>query len=235
MIRLFTLLLLVVVLNADEVYSTFNVEADKSASLAFDAGGIVKKVVVDISSIVKKGEVLAVLNNSDIKAMLESAKTTLKFATRDYNRQLKIRKLIDASKFDGYAYKYEDAKNKLAYQQALYDKTFLRAPFDGVIFSKDIEVGDTVSGLMLKTVFKIQTNSERKLILEFDQKYWKRVKLGQTFKYSIDGDDNTYEGIITKLFPQANSNNRKIKAEVQARGFLVGLFGDGYIIISEKE
>jgi hypothetical protein len=50
---------------------------------------------------------------------------------------------------------------------------------------------------------------------------------------SLDGDESRYEGRITKIYPYANSNNRKIRAEVLARGFVSGLFGDGYNHISE--
>ena len=229
------LLILAIGLNAGEVYATFNVTADKSANLAFDASGIVQKVNVDISSVVKKGAVLAVLENSDIKAQLDSAKTTFKYAKADYDRQVQIKNLIDAGKFDTYAYKYEDAKNKVAYQEALYNKTFLRAPFDGVIFFKDIEVGDTVSGMMLKTVFKIQTQSKRKLVVEFDQKYHTQVKVGQKFKYSIDGDTSLHEGVISKIYPRADDESRKIKAEVIVKDLMVGLFGSGTIITDAKE
>lgn len=233
--KLTYILLLVTGLSAGEVYATFNVLADKSANMAFDASGIVKQVNADISSVVKKGDVLAVLENSDIKAQLDNAKTTLKFAKLDYERQLKIKDLIDASKFDKYALKYESAKNQVAYQQALYNKTFLRAPFNGVIFFKEIEVGDTVSGMMLKTVFKIQNTKQRKLVLEFDQKYNQVVKAGQKFKYTIDGDPHHYEGKISKIYPRADNETRKIKAEVIAKGLMVGLFGSGTIITDTKE
>jgi len=216
--------------QAQEIYATFNVEAAKSANLAFTASGIVKSVNVDIGSVVKKNQTLATLGSDDIRAMLESAKTTYKYAKRDLDRQEKIKKLIDAGKFDAYASRYEKAKNAVAYQKALYDKTFLKAPFDGIIYEKAIEVGDAVSGLMLKTVFKIQSLRERKLILEFDQKYHNDVKVGDRFEYKVDGDTKTYSGRITKIYPYANANNRKIKAEVKAKDFTVGLFGDGYIL-----
>ena len=222
-------------LSAGEVYATFNVEAKESASLAFDASGVVKVVHTDISTAVKKGEILASLDNSDKRASLDIAKTALKFAKKDYDRQLEVKKLIDESKFDSYALKYENAKNQLAYQQALYNKTFLKAPFDGVIFFKEVEVGDTVSGMMLKTVLKIQSESERKLILEFDQKYHSSVKVGDKFNYTLDGDNKTYSGVISKIYPFANSANRKIKAEVKATNFIVGLFGEGYIIVPDKK
>lgn len=231
---LLTLITLVSLSHAESVYATFNVVAAQDAKLAFIASGIVSDVKVSIGSKVKKDAVLATLGNNDIKAMLESAKTTLKYAKRSLDRQEKIKRLIDEGKFDKVVSAYEKAKNAVAYQQALYEKTFLKAPFDGVIYDKDIEVGDAVSGMMLKTVFKIQSVHERKLILEFDQKYNKRVKVGETFEYTIDGDPKTYKGVISKVYPYANFNNRKIRAEVQANDITVGLFGDGYILTDEQ-
>jgi RND family efflux transporter MFP subunit len=234
-IRIISLVGLVVSLNGAEIYTTFNVEAEQKARLAFDASGITKSVNYDVSDSVQKGKILASLKNADIKASLDMAKTTLKFAKKDYERQLQVRNLIDAGEFDKYAFKYENAKNQLAYAQAKYNKTFLRAPFDGVIYEKDIDVGDTVSGMMLKTVFKMQSKTKRKLILSFDQKYHKAVKVGQKFRYKVDGDDKEYIGTISKVYPYANSGNRKIEAEVKANDFVVGLFGEGYIIIPDVE
>ncbi len=229
------LLSVIITLNAESIYATFTVNPEKKAMLAFDAGGITDTVNYEVSSHVKKGKVLASLQNRDIKASLDMAKTALKFAKKDYERQLKVKDLIDAGKFDSYAFKYENAKNQLAFAQAKYNKSFLRAPFNGVIYEKDIEVGDTVNNMMLKTVFKIQSAHKRKLILGFDQKYHKSVKVGQVFRYGVDGDTKEYRGVISKVYPFANSANRKIKAEVKAQDFVVGLFGEGYIEIPDAK
>ena len=228
------LLSILISLQAQEIYATFTVKAEQNAMLAFDAGGITASVRYDVASSVKKGAVLASLHNKDFKASLEMAKTALKFAQKDYERQAKVKNLIDAAKFDTYAFKYENAKNEVAFAKAKYNKTFLRAPFDGVIYEQDIEVGDTVSGMMLKTVFKIQSKRKRKLVLGFDQKYHQLVKVGQTFRYGVDGDTTEYTGVITKVYPFANSANRKIKAEVKVNDFIVGLFGEGYIQVDDK-
>jgi len=243
------LIALIVSLNASEVYITFNIEAKKSANLAFYSGGIIDKVYVDVSSIVKKGDKLAELQNDDLKASLAMAKASLddaelslKFAKKDYDRQLLIKDLIDEAKFDEYQLAYEkakvktaQAKAKLSYQQSLLNKTIIHAPFNGVIYDKSVEVGDVVSGMMLRTIFKIQSIKDRKLILEFDQKYWKTVKVNNIVNYTVNGDDKSYTGKISKLYPQANNDNRKIKAEVNVSDFVVGLFGEGYIITSDKE
>jgi RND family efflux transporter MFP subunit len=243
------LMSLVLAMNAGEIYANFHTEAVKSANLAFDASGVVKKVYVDVSSAVKKGDKLAELYSDDTKASLDiakasvaSAEVTLKFAQKDYERQVLIKHLIDEAQFDKYAQNFESAKAaligakaNLAYKQALYDKTTIYAPFDGVIFEKTVEVGDVVNGMMLRTVFKIQSQDERKLVLALDQKYWKSVKVGQSFKYSVDGDTEQYEGKITNVYPHADNDNRKLNAEVQAKGFIVGLFGNGYIHTDSKE
>ncbi len=246
---LLSIMALLLSLHAQEVYATFKIKALEHADLAFDAGGIIDKVYVDISQKVKKGEILAQLRNDDIKASLNIAKSellnaevTLKFAQRDYDRQTKVKYLIDEARYDVYALALEKAKvsvkqaqSKLAYQQALLDKTILRAPFNGIIFEKSIEVGDVVSGMMLRTVFKIQNINKRKLIVSFDQKYWKDVKIGQTYQYSVDGDKTLYKAKIKRIYPSANLENRKIQAEVHANGFIVGLIGDGYILINNKQ
>lgn len=248
MIRVFLgLIVLLFNLSATEIYITFNIEAKQSANLSFYAGGIVKKIYVDVSSVVKKGDKLVELQNDDLKASLriakaslENARVTLKFAKKDYDRQLLIKDLIDEAKFDNYLLAYEkakvavtSAKANLTYQQSLLDKTSIYAPFDGIIFEKSVEVGDVVSSMMLTTVFKIQSQKKKKLILEFDQKYWRSVKVGDSVKYTVNGDKNRYTGKISKVYPHANSDNRKIKAEVKVNGFVVGLFGDGYITVPE--
>lgn len=232
--KLLSLAVLAVSLSAG-VYATFNVEAKQNANLAFVSSGIVNKVNVDIGSVVKQDDVLATLENSDIKALLDSSETNLKYAKKAFERQDKIKTLIDESKFDGFAKEYENAKSTYAYEQSMYNKTFLKAPFDGVIYSKDIELGNAVSGMMLKTVFQIQSVHERKLVLEFDQKYNKAVKVGQTFQYSVDGDDKVYTGTISKVYPHADVKTRKMMAEVEAKEFTVGLFGDGTINIADEK
>lgn len=236
-------LFLVLSLNAQEIYANFFVEAKRESSLAFNAGGIVKKINVDVSQNVKKGDLLVELANDDIKALLDIAKAdaqnaeiVYKYAKRDYERQEKIKHLIDEAKFDIYALAYEKAKTalehakaNLSYRDSLYKKTFLYAPYDGIIYEKTVEIGDVVTEMSPKIILKIQSLSERKLLLEFDQKYWQIVKVGQLFKYKVDGDENTHSGTIVKVYPHVDQQSRKLRAEVEAKEFVVKLFGDGYI------
>jgi membrane fusion protein (multidrug efflux system) len=175
---------------------------------------------------------LATLASEDLVATNNASKVTLKYANLDYERHKDLYKknLIDKSLLDKYAMAYEAIKAHIEIEKTLYAKTILRAPFDGVITRRMIELGDVVSGQMLKTAFNIQSQRDRILVVEFDQKYNSDVNIGDTFLYKVDGDDNQHEGEIYRIYPEANSDNRKIAVQVIAKDLKVGLFGEGKII-----
>jgi len=227
--KIILICLISTIVYAQDIYATFSVVAKRSANLAFNSGGIVAKVNVDIGSVVQKGEVVANLQNRDLKALYQSSLIALKYAKKDYERQLKVKDVIDKVRFDAYAFKFESAKTKAKYQKALLDKTYLKAPFDGVIFYKAVEVGDAVSGMAPRTVFKIQSPHARKLLVKFDQKYWNIVKVGDTFKYKVDGSNKEFVGKISKIYPNIDTKTNQITAEVEAKDLKPGLYGTGYI------
>jgi RND family efflux transporter MFP subunit len=223
--------------QAKEIYATFTVHAKQGASLAFNYSGIIKELHVDIMSVVKKDQILATLVSDDLVATNNASKVTLKYAILDYERHQDLykKKLIDKSLLDRYAMAYEAIKAHIEIEKTLYAKTILRAPFDGVITKRMIELGDVVSGQMLKTAFNIQSVHARILIVEFDQKYSSDVNIGDTFLYKVDGDEKQYEGKIFRIYPEASSKNRKVALQVAAKDLKVGLFGEGKIITSDKD
>jgi len=237
------LALLSVHVMAQNIYATFDVEAAKSANLSLTSSGIINKIDVDVGSHVKKGDVLLSLDSRDLEASLELAKVRLdlakisaKYAKRSFERFEKVKKVIDEGEYDKYVSTYERAKASMhqaeldiKLKQTMIDKTVLKAPFDGVISDKPVEVGDVVSGAMIKTLLTIQSTDDVKLLLYVDQKYWKSLKSGSNFIYKVDGDDEVRSGNVSKIYPTANTNNRKIIVEVPAKNILPGLFGEGQI------
>jgi multidrug resistance efflux pump len=165
------------------------------------------------------------------------AKVALEYAKRDYEREQKVQHLVDEATFDKFRLANEraqaaliNAQANLKYKQTLLNNSVLSAPFDGIITDKKIESGDVVSSMNPKAAFTIQSASSRKLVVEFDQTNWKKVRVGDTFKYKLDGDGRERIGKISKVYSTSNSANRKMKAEVMANDIMIGLFGDGTII-----
>jgi len=228
--KLLLLGLLSLALNAKEIYATFDVVANQKANIAFNASGVVEEILVDIGSKVKKGDIVAKLDNNDTLAQLKIAQNSYKFAKKDLDRQYRVKNIIEEAKLDSYRNKYNTAKFQLNYQQTLFDRTYLKAPFDGVVSDQKIEVGDVVSGMMLTTAFVIDSDDDIRLLLKFDSKYWKELKVGDKFRYTLDGDTQEYNGTISKIYPTIDPKTRMMKAEVVAKDIPIGLFGTGYIV-----
>ncbi len=228
---------------AQEIYATFNVVADKEANLVLSTSGLIKKINVDVGDQVKKGQVLLELDSDDLKTsitlaqkQIELAEVNLRFAKKSYDRYSKVKEVVDEGEFDTYASGYERAKIELstakatlAYKQALYEQTRLKAPFSGVIALKEVEVGDGVSSAKMETLLTLITPQKQKLVVQVDEKYWKQLKIGQTFSYSVDGEKTKRESKISKIYPAIDPKKRAITIELPAQELKVGMFGHGML------
>lgn len=240
---LFFLLMLVYGLFAEQIYATFDVVAKKEATLSLDISGIVKKIYFDVGSSVKAGDLILELENETQKNDLELAIKDEKIAEINYlrsksnfERYEKVKNVIDEFRLDGFKFDmlsaeaaWQKAKTNIQIKKTVLGKTYLKAPFSGIISVKHVEVGDGVSSGTLTPVADLIGSSGRKLILSFDEKYHRVVKAGSTFVYKIDGNQQTFTGKITKVYPSIDPKTRMAKAEVATNTIKPGLFGDGYI------
>jgi multidrug resistance efflux pump len=117
-----------------------------------------------------------------------------------------------------------NAQNK----EIILRKTELRAPYDLIVTKKNIDLGSIVLASQTKLIDVIALD-DVKLVLKFDEKYWQKIKVGQTFIYKVDGSDKNYEGKITKIYPIILNETRELQAEVKAKDLMPGLFGNGTI------
>ncbi|WP_205595915.1 efflux RND transporter periplasmic adaptor subunit [Helicobacter felis] len=223
-------LLLLVGLQAKEVYAIFNVEALEDANLTLDSSGIVDAIYVDVGSVVKKGEVLLTLYNKDKKSQVNSIIQQYDFMQKQYERYKKIGSAIDKNTLDKYYADYKKLEFDRNYALAVVEKTILKAPFDGVIASKNIELGE---GMGANNTILFRLVSKRvKMVLEFDSKYLPDVKVGDKFIYSVDGKPEKQQVTITKIYPTIDTNTRKVSAEALLppnSPLVPGVFGDGFI------
>jgi len=226
-ILLSTLCLLQALIAAD-VYATFDVVAEKNSELGLSISGVVGALHVEVGDKVKKGDILLSLANAGEKKELEIAKKNAEHAQKTYERYAKIADVIDKEKMENYAFDRDINLLNAQHKEIVFKKTELRAPYDLVVAAKNTELGNIVLGSQTKLI-NVVALDDVKLVLKFDEKYWKSVKVGQTFVYKVDGSDKTYEGKIAKIYPTILSATREMQAEVKTTGLLPGLFGNGTI------
>ncbi len=110
--------------------SSGTVEADQQAILGFSAPGRVSQVLIHPGERVKKGRLLARLENVDLETISSDAERELKRADELYSSGLVSRVAL------------EEARKNVQIARANRDKSVIRAPFDGVVTEVNLEVGE---------------------------------------------------------------------------------------------
>jgi len=242
---LFLMMFCIFSFASEEIFADFEIFAKRSSKLAFEGSGRVDGLFVDISSHVKKGDVLASLDQTSLEIALKKAKNDLalaknakEFAKNTLSKFSQVKDVTSKQEFDEVKYKFDEATLRVqAAEIAILNaqdhlkKAVLKAPFDGVIASKNVELGESASPLQPAFVLNSQ---EVKILIAIDEKYANLVKIGDTFKFKLDAMSEQKELKIALIHPEIKRETRKFYAEAYDSGLKPGMFGQGKVIIGEN-
>ena len=211
---------------SESVTATGTVESVTSVDVGTQVTGIIDKIYVDYNSQVKQGDLIAeiekTLLESELKsaeASVESARVTYEYNRSNYERDRKLhdRQLISDYEFDTSEKEYQVSKN--AYEKAKADRVRaaknlnyaqIYSPIDGVVISRDVEVGQTVvSSMTVANLFTIADLENMQVVADVDEADIGRVKVGQPVTFTVDAyPDDKFEGTVTqvRLNPTTESN-----------------------------
>ena len=120
----------------------------QQSKIAFEITGRISSIYVDIGDRVKKDEVLAKLDDSEVNANLEQAVARLDLANQVLNRFEDLRKkgFISVQDFDKAKSEYLVAKSQVKFFEVKKSQTILRAPYDGFIQNRFVDEGTVING-----------------------------------------------------------------------------------------
>ena len=120
----------------------------QQSKIAFEITGRISSIYVDIGDRVKKDEVLAKLDDSEVNANLEQAVARLDLANQVLNRFEDLRKkgFISIQDFDKAKSEYLIAKSQVKFFEVKKSQTILRAPYDGFIQNRFVDEGTVING-----------------------------------------------------------------------------------------
>lgn len=123
------------------------VEAETRADISPKITSRVTELRVTEGSRVKRGDVLARLDHTDLDAQMHEAKAAWDNADSDLKRKRALfeQRLATQADLDQAVAAESSTRARVSYVQALLDYTVLRAPFDGVVTAKRAHVGEAVS------------------------------------------------------------------------------------------
>ena len=183
--------------------------------------GIVKKLYVKNGDEVRKGDLLANLDDSELSARyrletanLENAKTVLKYAKIEMDRikALADKNFASAQVYDNAVKSFDMAQSQVASEQAAVDfastelsfsKIF--APISGVIGSVSTQEGETVSAAFTAPTFVTIIDLARIEVWAYvDETDIGKVETGQKATFTVDTyTGNTFEGAVSAIYPKA--------------------------------
>ena len=217
----------------NSVTATGTIEAVTSVTVGTQVSGIVNKLYVDYNSQVKKGQVIAELDKTNLlselntaKANLASATSNLSYQAANMNRYQTLYKkgLVSADEYENALLTYRQAKEQVASskESVLKAQTNLgyatiTSPIDGTVISKSVEEGQTVAASFntpeLFTIAKDLTNMQ--VVANVDEADIGGVKEGDRVTFTVDAyPDDTFEGTVKQVRLEATTTNNVVTYEV---------------------
>lgn len=217
----------------NSITATGTIEPVTSVTVGTQVSGIVSKLFVDYNSVVKKGQVIAELDKTNLMSQLNTAKTQLataqsqlNYQTANYKRYKTLfeKGLVAADDFDNVKLSYTQAKEQVAsakeeVQRAQTNLGYatITSPIDGVVLSKSVEEGQTVAASFstpeLFTIAQDLTNMQ--VVADVDEADIGDVKEGERVTFTVDAyPDDTFEGEVKQVRQEATTTNNVVTYEV---------------------
>lgn len=191
------------------------IEADNTVSLGFSVPGRISKVYVQEGQKVKKGQLLASIDQTTYKNAFDIANAGLEQANDNFKRLNSLYQKGSLPERDFIAVKVAVAQanaNKNLAAKNLAD-TKLYAPFSGMITAKMTEIGATAApGVPAFTVMKIDKVYAKASITESEIS---KLKIGTDAKVEISSLNETFNGKVAIVNPSADAVTRTFNVKVR--------------------
>lgn len=222
----------------DYIHLPAVVKPNKEVNLGLTNGGKVIKIHVDKGDRVKQDMVLLETDDVLLNALCDMAKSNLEFQEKDFARNEKLFRegSISETVYDGSKLALSQAQSNYEQGKKMLEDAVLKAPFAGIVISKNVEVGDILSpGL---PAFRIIDMNTVKVQAGIPEKYIVDFKVGNTVEITFDAiPGKTFGGKIHYIAPEANSTVRTFLAEIivgNQNGLIrAGIMGDAHILRKE--
>ena len=217
----------------NSVTATGSVEPVTSVTVGTQVSGIISRLYVDYNTVVKKGQIIAELDKTNLiselntaKANLSSAQSSLNYESANYKRYATLFKkgLVSADEYESAKLNFEKAKDQVAQSREMVQKAqtnlsyaIITSPIDGVVISKSVEEGQTVAAsYATPTLFTIAKDlKDMQVVANVDEADIGDVKEGERVSFTVDAYPNdTFEGVVKQVRQEATTTNNVVTYEV---------------------
>jgi membrane fusion protein (multidrug efflux system) len=223
----------------NKVLTSGSIIANEEVQLMSESAGKIVKIFFNEGSVLKEGDMLVKINDSELQAQLTREKYRLKLLQDNEFRQRKLleKEAISQADYDVSLNELNVSKAETELINAQIAKTEIRAPFNGVIGLKYVSEGSYVTPSTVIASF--QNINPIKIDFSIPEKYAPSVKKGDNVKFKVTGDDKTYIGKIYAIEPKIDPLSRTLKIRGiynnTGNNIFPGSFADVELVLKEIE
>lgn len=192
------------------IYSTGSLLPDEEVDLAFETSGKVVGIYFEEGRRVKKGELLAKINDKPLQAQLLKLQAQKKLTEEKEfrQRQLLDRDAISRESYDQVATELQSIEADIMLVEARIAETELRAPFNGIVGLRMISEG-AIATTQTKIVRLVKI-SPLKIEFSIPERYAGEVSPGFPIQFIIDGETKKFDANVYAVDPKIDINTRTI-------------------------
>ncbi|MBN2765613.1 MAG: efflux RND transporter periplasmic adaptor subunit [Paludibacteraceae bacterium] len=185
---------------------------DEEVDLSFETSGKIVKIYFREGSNVRKGELLAKVNDSPLQAELKKLEAQLPLANDRVFRQksLLAKDAVSQEAYESVTTELEKLNADIELVKARIAQTELRAPFDGVVGLRQVSEGAYASpSLEISTLTKL---SPLKIEFSVNERQANDIKPGTKITFEIENDLNVYEAPVYAVESKLDEKTLSLKA-----------------------
>jgi RND family efflux transporter MFP subunit len=246
---------------SEKLFYTGQIEAWNTINITPDVGGKIAKIYVEEGDRVQKDQLLAELDTRAIRLQLDQAKAGFAVAEANYKdaqrnmermERLKSENAVSEQQYEQVKLAFDAADAQLQQARAALnlanhnlDVSIMKAPFSGIIASKNAEVGDVINPLMggfspSSGVLTLMDFSRVKIEIQVSSQDIARIQKGMTALLRVDAfPDRVFRGRVSIVNLTADPMTRKFGVRITANNPDLSLrpntFGEVTLEISTHE
>lgn len=210
---------------------------DDETILSFKTGGIINSVLVREGDYVKKGQLLATLDLTEIKAQVEQAGLAFQKANRDYQRAVKLfaDSVVTLEQMENSKTGLDITEQQLKAAKFNLQNSEVRAVKEGYILRKFVNTGQIVGAGTPVLQTNGAGNAQWILRVAVSDKDWGRVNLNDAAKINIDALNNSvFDAYVSHKMEGADPYTGSFVIELKIKGkapagLAAGLYGKATI------
>jgi membrane fusion protein (multidrug efflux system) len=200
----------------ERISLTGTVVAGQDVTLSAQESGVIRRVVVEQGATVSTGQPLLEVDDAVLRSQVAEATAQASLANETWERRKRLYEVDRVGSELAYLeakYAAEQATARLTTLETRLGRTVIRAPMDGILETRLVEVGAMVN--IGTNVARIVSLDPVKIVAGVPERYARDVRVGASATTVFDVLDISSEGVISYVGATVNAQNRTFLVEIE--------------------